>query len=137
MRASRVMFASQVMCASRVKSGAHHITLRQSRKTSLRRKPQHHLRRRRKHHCNRQVQIKGRFFCLGTVADKRPVPLSCEQGWKTFGGSILKTSLELVLLQKSEDQKLSCSVRAHFLGLPQSLFLVLHYKMVGLLVEGI
>ena len=55
---SRVMFASQVKCASRVKSGAHHITLRQSRKTSLRRKPQHHLRRRRKHHCNRQGQTK-------------------------------------------------------------------------------
>ena len=47
---SRAMFASQVMYASRVKSGAQHITLRQSRKTLLRRKPQHHLRRRRKHH---------------------------------------------------------------------------------------
>ena len=49
---SRAMFASQGMCASRVKSGAHHITLRQNRKTSLRRKPQHHLRRQRKHHCH-------------------------------------------------------------------------------------
>ena len=57
MCASRVMFASQVTCASRVKSGAHHITLRQSRKTSLRRKPQHHLRRQRKHHCNRHVSL--------------------------------------------------------------------------------
>ena len=33
MRPSDVMLASQVMCASRVKSGTHHITLRQSRKT--------------------------------------------------------------------------------------------------------
>ena len=57
MRTSCMMFASQMMCASRVKSGAHHITLRQSRKTSLRRKPQHRLRRRRKHHGSRAASL--------------------------------------------------------------------------------
>ena len=67
-----VPLARNVMCASRVKSGAHHITLRQSRKTSLRRKPQHHLRRRRKHHCNRKGQVRGRFFVSSCVKTKEP-----------------------------------------------------------------
>jgi len=47
---SGVMYASQVMCASRVESGTHLITATAGRSITFALAAKHHLRYRRKHH---------------------------------------------------------------------------------------